>query len=176
MEVTLDSTTLGTVTLIVGIATLFFAILFGMPTFLHTLAQAKEMKRKKRDDICALLKGRNWNNLGIDPFPWPAIAIKVIDYDKIGMIRGEITNCSHQSADLDLITFDFSGKVNAKGNAILTLQTSTPPIINVGVAQIKYNIEKDTLDYHYLHDHVHNPQCAHQLGLPRFTSYGLFGC
>ncbi|MFJ7500807.1 hypothetical protein ACIQ2O_13700 [Serratia grimesii] len=172
----MDSATVSTVALIVGIATLFVSVLFGIPTFLHTLAQAKEMKRKRRDDIGALLKGRNWNNLGIDAFPWPAIEIKVTTYDKVGTIVGEITNCASYAIDLDLIRFAFVGKVDAKGNATLTLQTLNPPIVNIGVARIKYDLKNDTLDYHYLHDHENNPQIAHELGLPRFTAYGLYGC
>ncbi|CAB5630487.1 Uncharacterised protein [Serratia marcescens] len=170
------STTVSIATLIVGVATFLVAVLFGIPTLLHTLDQAKEMKRKRRDDIVEQLKDRNWNNLGIDRFSWPAIAIKVTTYDKVGRIEGEITNCASYLIDPDLITFAFVGKMNAKGEAILTLRTLTPPIVNVGVARIKYDLKSDTLDYHYLHDHKHNPHISHNLGLPRFTAYGLYGC
>lgn len=172
----MNSATVSIVALIVAIATLFVSVLFGIPTFLHSLAQAKEMKRKKRDDIGALLSGRNWNNLGIDAFPWPAIEIKITTYNKVGTIFGEITNCASYTTDPDLITFAFVGKVDAKGNATLTLQTLNSPIVSIGVARIKYDLKNDTLDYHYLHDHKYNPHIAHELGLPRFTVYGLYGC
>lgn len=161
------------ISLIVGIGTL----LIGIPSVISFRTQSKDNKRAKKRDICkALLTGKNWNNLGVDIHPCGAISIEIERAEQLsGEIAGTITNCDSSISELKLITFDFFGTIDHKGRATITLQTSFAPTMNVGLAQIKYSLEKNTLDYSYLHAHEHNPTASNELGLPRFTSYALKG-
>jgi hypothetical protein len=178
MEVILiNSDTIGLAGLFAGIVTLIITAAVGIPTVRHISAQTKEMRRKKRDEIGDLLRGKNWNNLGIDLHPFPAITIEISSIDTVGLIRGTITNCASYSLDPDIYTFGFSGKLDYRGKAIINLHTQIGwREVNVGLAKIKYCEEDNTLDYCYLNDHKDNPTMSHKLSLPRFITYGLVGC
>jgi hypothetical protein len=162
----------------IGIATIITTILVGAPTLFLVLPQYKEMKRKKRDGISELINNKNWNNIGINrPFDDPTIEIVISSIDVTGLMRGTITNCESSSQDLELCTFSFHGRLNHRGNAIITLCTAIGwREVNVGVAQIKYISNDNSINYNYLHDHKDNTEMSHELSLPRFKSYNLQGC
>lgn len=161
----------------IGIATIITTILIGAPTLFLVFPQYKEMKRKRRDRIAELLNNKSWNNLGINRPPLnPMIDITISSIDVTGLMRGTITNCNSTSEDLKLITFSFYGRLNHRGNATITLCTSIGwREINVGVANIKYRGDENLIDYDYLHDHKDNPGLSHDLSLPRFKSFDLYG-
>lgn len=162
------------ITIIGAAATIFF----GIPAIIFFLPQLKEARRLRRERYSNYLVGKSWNNLGVcHGFPEPSLDIRINEIDNAGKLVGEVINCNTQLIDLDVITFHIAGKLTHKGTAILTLYTGVESRrIPVGVAQITYREKDNTLDFFYLHDHKLNPTLSWELGLPRFTTYGLIGC
>lgn len=163
---------------IVGIIVGILSIVLGLPTLLTLIPQWKEAKRLRRERYAQILKGKSWNNLGVNHgFPEPSLDIRINTVDNAGRLEGEIINCQSNVMDLDKITFYIVGKLTDKGTASITLCTAIGwRQVPVGVAKLRYREKDDTLDFFYLHDHKFNPTMSWELSLPRFTTYGLVGC
>ncbi|MEQ3429969.1 hypothetical protein AAAZ16_18350 [Klebsiella aerogenes] len=153
-------------------------IFFGLPALLTYIPQIKESRRLRRERYSQILRGKNWNNLGIiHGFPEPSLDIRINSIDSAGSLEGQIINCQSQVIDLDKTTFRIIGNLTHNGTASITLCTEIGShLVPVGVAKLQYREKDATLDFFYLHDHKSNPTLSWELSLPRFTTYGLVGC